>query len=49
MDSFVKATKKFRKLGVVDDADEIMNMNKNTFEAWSTMVFMRGSDKRKYG
>ena len=24
-------------------------MNKNVSEAWSTVVFMRGSDKRKYG
>ena len=24
-------------------------MNKNAFEVWSTMLFMKGSDKRKYG
>ena len=33
----------------MDDADEIINIKKNTFEAWSMMVFMRVPDKRKYG
>ena len=49
MDSSVKKTKKFKKLDKVGDVYEIFNMNKNAFEAWPTMVFMRGSDKRKYG
>ena len=49
MDSFVKTTKEFKRIYEVDDADEITNMKKNTFKAWSTMVSMRGSDKRKYG
>ena len=48
-DSFVKSNKEFRGLDKVDDADEIIHMNKNAFEAWSTMVFIRVPDKRKYG
>ena len=27
---------------------ERIKTKKNAFEVWSTMVFMRGSDKRKY-
>ena len=46
---FVKTTKEFRKLDDLYDADEIIKMNKSKFEAWSTMVSMRESDKRKYG
>ena len=49
LDGIVKKTKKFKKLDEVDDAEEIIEMKKNEFEAWSTMVFMRVSDKRKYG
>ena len=30
-------------------AEEIIKMKKNTFEAFLTMVLVRGSDKRKYG
>ena len=33
----------------MDDVDKEINAKKNVFEAWSTMVFMRGLDKRKYG
>ena len=33
----------------MDDTEEIVKMKKNAFEAWSTMVFMRGSYKKKYG
>ena len=33
----------------MEDTYVIMNMKKNEFEAWSTMFFMRISDKRKYG
>ena len=32
----------FRKPDEVGDADEIIITKKNTFEAWSNMVFMRG-------
>ena len=46
---FLKTNKEFKKLGEVEDADEIIHMKKHSFEAWSTMVFMRGSAKRKYG
>ena len=49
LDSFVETTREFRKLDEVDDAEEIIKMKKNAFEAWSMMVFMRGPDKRKYG
>ena len=44
---FFKMTKEFKKLHEVEDADEINNIKGNAFEAWSEMVFMRGSDKRK--
>ena len=33
----------------MDDVEEIIKSKKHIFEAWSTMVFMRISDKRKYG
>ena len=49
MDSFVETIKEFKKLDKVEDLDEIINMKKNEFAAWSTMVFMRGLEKRKYG
>ena len=45
LDSFVKTTRSFNKLDEVDDAYEIIKTKINTFEAWSTMVFVRGSDK----
>ena len=41
--------KEFKRLDEVDDAEEIIKMKKNAFGAWSTMVFIRVSDKRKYG
>ena len=47
-DSFVKTTKEFKKLDEVCDADERIKTKKNKFESWSTMVFMRGLDKKKY-
>ena len=47
--SFVKTTKTFKKHDEVNDAEEIIKMKKNAFEKWLTVVFMRGSDKRKYG
>ena len=40
-------TKEFKKLHEVEDADEINNIKGNAFEAWSDMVFMIVSDKRK--
>ena len=49
LDSFVETIKEFKKLDKVEDLDEIINMKKNEFAAWSTMVFMRGLEKRKYG
>ena len=32
----------------MDDAEEIIKTKKNKFEKWLKMVFVRGSDKRKY-
>ena len=49
MDQFVETTNEFKKIDELDDAEEIIKMKKNAFEAWSTMVFMRGSDKRNDG
>ena len=49
LDNFVKTNKDFRKIYEVNDAEEIIKMKTNGFEAWSTIVFMRGLDKRKYG
>ena len=48
MDSFVKKTQAFTKVHEVDDAEKIIKMNKNTFEAWSTIILTRVSSKRKY-
>ena len=48
LDGFVETTKEFKKPNEVDDAVEIIKIKKNAFEAWSTMVFMRGSYNRKY-
>ena len=48
MDNFIETTKEFKKLDEVDDAKENFKSKKNAFEAWSTLVFMRVSDKRKY-
>ena len=47
MDNFVKTTNNIKKLDEVDDAEKIIQMKKNVFEAWLAMVFMRGSYKRK--
>ena len=49
LDSFVNTTKEFKKLDELENADEIINTKKNEFDAWSTMVFIRVSYKRKYG
>ena len=46
---FVETTKEFNKLDEVNDAEGIIKMKKIVFEVWLTMIFMRGSDKRKYG
>ena len=48
-DSFVETTKEIKKIDeVYYDADEIIKMKTNAFEAWSAVVSMRVSDKRKY-
>ena len=49
MGSFVKTTKEFKRLDELDEPDEIVNMEKNAFEAWLMVVFMKVSDKQKYG
>ena len=49
MDSFIKKTKEIKKIYEVDDAEKIIKMKISSFEYWPTMVFIRGSDKRKYG
>ena len=49
VDSSIKTTNEIKKLDEVYDAEEIFKMKKNIFEAWSKMVFMGGSEKRKYG
>ena len=49
MGSFVKTMKEFKKLDEVNDAERRIKIKKNVFEVWSKIVFMRGSDKRKYG
>ena len=33
----------------MNGAEEIIKTKKHSFEVWSTMVFMRGLDKIKYG
>ena len=47
LDGFFETAKEFKKLDEVDDAEEIIKTKKISFESWSTMVFMRESDKRK--
>ena len=47
-DIFVKTTKEFRKLDEMDYEEEIIKTKKNSFEEWSSMIFMIGQDKRKY-
>ena len=49
LDSFVETTKEFKKLDEGNDEQEIIKTKKELFGAWSTMVFMRGPDKIKYG
>ena len=49
LDIFFKDTKEFKILDEVDDAEKIIKMKENAFESWSTMGFIRVSDKRKYG
>ena len=46
--SFIETTKEFKKLDEVDDAEEMIKIKINSFESWPTIVFIRGSDKRKY-
>ena len=45
--SFVKITKEFKKIDELNYAAEIIKMKIFLFEAWPTVVFIRGSDKRK--
>ena len=33
----------------MDDAEEIIKMKRFSFETWPTVVFVRVSDKRKFG
>ena len=47
--SFFKTTKSLKKLDEVNNSEEILKRKKIAFEAWSVMVFMRGSYNRKYG
>ena len=49
MDSFVETIKESKKLYQVHDGDKIIETKKNAFEAWSTMIAVRGSDKIKDG
>ena len=49
LDSSVETTKEFEKLDEVGNVYKISNIKKNAFVAWSPMVFIGGSDKRKYG
>ena len=49
LDSFFETTEEFNKLDEMQDAYEKSNMKKNAFEAWPAMIFIRGSDNRKYG
>ena len=44
---FVETTKGFKKLDEENDAEEIIKMKKNAFEAWSIMVFMKVSVQEK--
>ena len=48
MGYYFRKKKEFKRLDEVDDAEEIIKMKKNAFGAWSTMVFIIVSDKRKY-
>ena len=48
LDIFVKTPKEFKKFGEVDDTEEIKKMERKSFELWTMMLFMIGSDKRKY-
>ena len=47
--SFVETKKEFKKLNEVNDAEERIKTEKNEFEIWLPMVFMRDPDKIKYG
>ena len=47
MDQFVETTNEFKKIDELDDAEEIIKMKKNAFEAWSIMVFMKVSVQEK--
>ena len=49
MGSFVETKKEFKKLNEVNDAEERIKTEKNAFEIWLPMVFMRDPDKIKYG
>ena len=46
---FVETTKGFKKLDEENDAEEIIKMRTNSFEAWSKLFFVIGSDKRNIG
>ena len=48
MDHFVKKTKEFNNIDEVDYAEEIIEIRKIAFEAWSTIILTRVSSKRKY-